>query len=100
MPPDSEVLNNDAYLLRLCQSLRSGYFSTIHGATYQPMTPLTPVDPASTATFWSVMYFFFRSGWPQFSRLTSTSPVLNPCQAISSLRFFFTTLQPSSLVAT
>src|SRR5690606_953495 len=42
----------------------------------------------------------FRSGWPQFSTTTSTSPVPKPCQATSSLRSFVTTLQPSLLLAT
>ena len=46
MPPDSEVLNIDAYLFRFFQSVMSGYFSAIHGGTYQPMMPLLPVEPA------------------------------------------------------
>ena len=41
MSPDSGVLNRSAYLLRLCQSARSGYWSIIHAGTYQPMIPVT-----------------------------------------------------------
>src|SRR5919109_4438201 len=81
--PDSEVLNFDAYLLRFFQSRMSGCALASHGGTYQPMMPLLPVGPASTAVFCWVMYFFFRSSWPQFSRTASTSPVPKPCQAIS-----------------
>ena len=51
LSPDSEVLNRSAYLLRLFQSVMSGYLSTIHFGTYQPMIPLTPFGPASTASF-------------------------------------------------
>ncbi len=100
MPPDSEVLNIAAYLLRFAESVMSGYCFAIHGGTNHPMTPLLPVGPASRATFWSVMYFFFRSSWPQFSTTASISPVLKPCQATSSLRSFLTTVQPSLLCAT
>jgi hypothetical protein len=48
-------LNTSAYLLRLFQSRMSGYVSTIHSGTYQPMIPVTPFGPASWATFFSVM---------------------------------------------
>src|SRR4029079_838351 len=68
--------------------------------TYQPMMPLLPVSPASTAVFCWVTYFFFRSSWPQFSRTASDSPVPKPCQAISSFRFFLSTLQPRRCSAT
>jgi len=78
----------------------SGYFCFIHGGTHQPMMPVPPVGPMSRAVCWSVMYFFFRSSWAQFSTIASTSPVPNPCQATSSLRSFFVTAQPSLLVAT
>src|SRR4051812_46010763 len=60
LSPDSEVLKSEAYLLRFFQSVMSGYFFAIHGGTNQPMTPLFPVCPASTAVFCWVMYFFFR----------------------------------------
>ena len=62
----------------------SGCSVTIHSGTYQPMIPVTPLGPASWATAFSVMYVASRSGWPQFSRMTSTSPVSNPGQATSS----------------
>ena len=78
----------------------SGYFCAIHGGTHHPILPVPPVGPASTATFWSVMYFFLRSSWAQFSTTASTSPVANPCQATSSFRSFLVTVQPSSLCAT
>ena len=55
LSPDSDVLNRSAYLFRLFQSVMSGYWSAIHGGTNQPMSPSTPVLPASTATFLSVM---------------------------------------------
>ena len=78
----------------------SGYSLAIHGGTYQPIVPVLPVEPTRTAVFWSSMYFFFRSSWPQFSSTTSTSPVPKPCQATSSLRSFFVTLHPRSFSAT
>ncbi len=34
-----------AYLLRFFQSVMSGYSLAIHGGTYQPITPLLPVEP-------------------------------------------------------
>src|SRR4029079_10558690 len=87
LSPDSVVLNWSAYLLRLFQSRTSGCSVASHGGTYQPMIPLLPVWPASTAVFSVSMYFVTSSGWPQFSRTTSTSPLAKPCHAISSLRF-------------
>src|SRR3954466_2776545 len=92
LSPDSVVLNLSAYLLRLFQSSTSGCSAASHGGTYQPMIPLLPVWPASTAVFSVSMYFLTSSGWPQFSRTTSTSPLEKPCQAISSLRFLYATL--------
>ena len=87
-------------MLRLFQSVMSGCSLAIHGGTYQPMTPMLPFTPASWAVFWSVMYFCTRSGWPQFSITTSTSPLPMPCQATSSLTFLYSTSQPSLLLAT
>src|SRR4051795_3590613 len=78
----------------------SGCALASHGGTYQPMRPLLPVWPASTAVFCWSMYFFLRSSWPQFSRTASTSPVPKPCQETSSLRSFLTTVQPRSRFAT
>ena len=85
LPPDSEVLNMSAYLFRLCQSRMSGYLSAIHCGTNQPMMPSLPVTPASSTDFCSVMYFFTRSSWPQFSTIVSMSPDAMPCQPTSSL---------------
>ena len=87
-------------MFRLFQLVMSGCALASHGGTYQPILPLLPVGPRSSATFCSVMYFFSRSSWPQFSMTASTSPVPNPCQETCSLRFFFTTLQPSLFSAT
>jgi len=67
------------------------YSRVIQAGTYQPMIPVFPVGPTSTATFLVSMYFCFRSSWPQFSTTTSTSPVSKPCQATSSLRFLSST---------
>jgi long-chain acyl-CoA synthetase len=69
-----------------------GFAATSHGGTYQWIRPVTPLGPAFCATFLSVMYVFSRSGWPQFSRMTSTSPVSKPCQATSSPRVLVVTL--------
>src|SRR5919198_80584 len=65
LPPDSEVLKLDAYLLRFFHWRMSGCALASHGGTYQPMMPLLPVGPASTAVFCWSMYFFTRSAWPQ-----------------------------------
>jgi len=62
LSPDSDVSNMSEYLLRFFQSVMSGYFSAIHGGTYQPMMPSFPVRPASTTVPWSLMYFLTRSG--------------------------------------
>src|SRR3954451_11655503 len=85
-PPDSEVLNWLAYLLRFFQLRTSGCALASHGGTYQPMMPLLPFGPASTAVLLPWMYFLTRSGCPQFSMTTSTCPLPKPCQEISSLR--------------
>ena len=50
LPPDSDVLNIEAYLFRLFQFVMSGYFFFIHGGTYQPICPVMPMLPASWAT--------------------------------------------------
>ena len=50
LPPDSEVLNRSEYLFRFFQLVMSGYFFFIHGGTYQPITPVMPMLPASSAT--------------------------------------------------
>ena len=54
LPPDSLVLNIDAYLLRFFQLVMSGYLSAIHGGTYQPIMPSLPVRPASWTVLLSV----------------------------------------------
>jgi len=59
------------------------------------MMPLLPVRPSSTADFWSSMYFFLRSSWPQVSRITSTLPSTMPAQESVSVRFLIVTVQPS-----
>ena len=89
-----------AYLLRFSQLRMSGYFSAIHGGTYQPMMPSLPVRPASTTVPCSSMYFLTRSGWPQFSTMVSIEPSDMPCQPTSSLTSGYSTLQPSSFSAT
>src|SRR5215208_6257699 len=89
-----------AYLLRFCQSVMSGYFSAIHGGTYQPMMPSLPVLPAICTDPWPSTYFLIRSSWPQFSTTVSMSPEAMPCQPTSSLTSGYVTLQPSSPFAT
>ena len=65
----------------------SGCSSASHGGTYQSMMPTLPVGPKSIAlpSPEPSKNFFSRSGWPQSSITTSTSPVPKPCQETSSL---------------
>ena len=63
------------------------------------MMPWLPVCPASSTTFWSVMYFFTRSSWPQFSRMVSIVPLAMPAQLGVSARLAYLTVHPSLVVA-